>query len=71
MKGARVELGTKIDVWVTRANEGLWYGLANTGEPPMRGPRKAESVASLLKVLRRAGYTVVTVGICDPMMIGL
>jgi len=60
-----------IDVWFSRYEDKLLYATSHSGEPPMWRGGTSKGPAGTLKRLKEKGFTIVTVGICDPMMMGV
>ena len=61
----------EYDVWFARHDGYLWYAWAEPDSPPMRFPRRAESVKDAFAWLSKAGIKTGQVGIADGEMLGL
>lgn len=71
-KDVQVQRGISIDVWFAVDDEQqLWYNIAPINNSPPLRPARSKGVGYTLKRLKKDGYKIVTVGVCDTVMIGL
>lgn len=59
------------DIWFSRHNGDLYYGLCNHGEPPHQVKRADSVKATFDKFKKIKNLEFVSVGICPPDMLGL